>query len=69
MVIQCGCLDMMRAEDGKLHSQLEWPYIDHTLVSVIAKNLPNMTKTQNGLVNRLSQIVWKASCITVLLLF
>ena len=25
MVIQCGCLDMMRAEDGKLHSQLEWP--------------------------------------------
>ena len=26
MVIQCGCLDMTRAEDGKLHSQLEWPY-------------------------------------------
>ena len=25
MVIQCGCLDVMRAEDGKLHSQLEWP--------------------------------------------
>ena len=26
MVIQCGCLDMMRAEDDKLHSQFEWPY-------------------------------------------
>ena len=25
MVIQCGCLNMMWAEDGKLHSQLEWP--------------------------------------------
>ena len=25
MVIQCGCLDMMWAEDRKILSQLEWP--------------------------------------------
>ena len=24
MVIQCGCLDMIWAEDRKLYSQLEW---------------------------------------------
>ena len=25
--MQCGCSDVMRAEDGKLHSHLEWPYV------------------------------------------
>ena len=25
MIIQCGCSDMMLAEDRKLHSHLEWP--------------------------------------------
>ena len=25
MTISCRCLDGMRAEDGKLHSHLEWP--------------------------------------------
>jgi len=24
--LQCGCSDVMRLEDGKLHSHLEWPY-------------------------------------------
>ena len=24
-LVSCGCLDGMRAEDGKLHSHLEWP--------------------------------------------
>ena len=23
--VQCGCSDMMRVEDGKLHSHLKWP--------------------------------------------
>ena len=31
MVIQCGCLDIMRMEDGKLHSQLEWPNGVHNI--------------------------------------
>ena len=26
MIIQRGCSDVTRAEDGKLHSHLEWPY-------------------------------------------
>ena len=25
MIIQRGCSDVTRAEDGKLHSHLEWP--------------------------------------------
>ena len=27
MIIQRGCSDVTRAEDGKLHSHLEWPKI------------------------------------------
>ena len=42
MVIQCGCLDMMRAEDGKLHSQLEWPY--NFTISENSSRLYNLVK-------------------------
>ena len=39
MVIQCGCLDMMWAEDGKLHSQLEWPKVTQTHLNFAFKKL------------------------------
>ena len=31
--MQCGCFNMMRAEDGKLLSHLEWPYLQASIYS------------------------------------
>ena len=33
MIIQRGCSDVTRAEDGKLHSHLEWPYAFRYILS------------------------------------
>ena len=33
--MQCGCPDVMRAEDRKLHSHLEWPKQSNHLIVII----------------------------------
>ena len=44
MIIQRGCSDVTRAEDGKLHSHLEWPYISPFTVdaAILYSNLASI---------------------------
>ena len=46
MAIQCKCLDVMRAEDVKLHFQLEWPNASDVLLVNFEVTRPMTSKIQ-----------------------